>query len=119
LENPISIVMAILWMLSVFLSIYHCFRCFRPQIELKYQKNVFFFMDAVYAFGEAEDYAKKLIDVCTDEQQLYTQLGEQIHAECKIIDQKFKSVQMAIRYFALSFVFVIISNAIWVIKIYL
>ena len=118
LQTNAFIVLALLWFLSVLLSIYHCFKCFRPQIELKYTPNVFFFRDAVYAFGDTKEYSKRLLEVCEREEELFVQLSEQIHAESKIIDQKFKSVHLAIRYFVLSFLFIVLTNILWVIKLY-
>ena len=94
--------------LSVLISIYFCFKCFRPRIELKYDKNVFFFRNAVNDFDDSEEYSKKLIEVCNDEEQLFKQLSEQIHVESKIIDQKFKSVNKSIQFFALSFALIVL-----------
>jgi hypothetical protein len=75
---------------------------------VKYDKNVFFFSNAVHEFGDIKEYCKTLMDICGSEEQLYTQLSEQIFIECKIIDEKFKSVHTAIKFFALSFIFVIL-----------
>tara|TARA_R110002073_G_scaffold72537_1_gene177401 strand:- start:396803 stop:397312 length:510 start_codon:yes stop_codon:yes gene_type:complete len=106
--NPWLIALAILWLTSVLISIFYCFKCFRPQIELKYDKNVFFFRDAARSFGDAKEFSENIIDVCTDETKLFKQLSEQIHVESKIIDEKFKSVNKSIRFFALSFIFIIL-----------
>lgn len=107
-DSNLLIVLAILWLSSVLISIFYCFKVFRPRIELKYDKNVFFFKNAAYAFGDVKEYNKKLIDVCGSEDKLYEQLSEQIHVESKIIDQKFVNVQKSIRYFGVSFAFVIV-----------
>tara|TARA_R110002167_G_scaffold82444_5_gene224999 strand:- start:282 stop:797 length:516 start_codon:yes stop_codon:yes gene_type:complete len=119
LESYLFIALSIMWMLSVLISIFHCFLCFKPQIEMKYSKNVFFFRDAVNAFGSIEEYSKRLMEICDSETALYVQLSEQIHAECKIIDQKFKSVHSAIKFFGLSFIIVILTIVVWLIKLYL
>ena len=108
-ENRIFILLSFLWLVCVLTSIFYCFKCFRPQIESKYDKNVFFFKDAVYAFGGVEEFSKKLISVYGNQREFFKQLSEQIHAESKIINQKFKSVQKAILFFALSFLFIVIS----------
>ena len=100
--------MAVLWISSVLVSIYFCFKCFRPRIELKYDNNVFFFRNAASDFGDSKEYSKKLIEVCKNEEQLFKQLSEQIHVESKIIDQKFKNVNKSIQFFAISFVFIIL-----------
>ncbi len=104
-----------LWIMCVVISIFHCFKCFNPQMELKYEKNVFFFKDTVYAFGSAEDYSKKVMSVCANEEELCKQLSKQLHVESKIIDQKFICVKKSIRYFGLSFIFVILFLLYWII----
>ncbi len=114
-KHPVFIVLLLLWLLFVLISIYYCFRCFMPRLELKYPKNVFFFMDAVRAFGGIEEYTKKLMEICQDEEALSAQLSQQIHVESKIIDQKFASVQMSIKFFGLSFAFVIVTLLLWLI----
>lgn len=108
---------ASLWLLCVLTSIYYCFKCFMPRMELKYDDNVFFFRDAVKAFGNSEEYTKRLIEICGSEEELYLQLAEQIHAESKIIAEKFGSVQMSLRYFALSFIFAILSLIFFIVQI--
>ncbi|MBT8282252.1 MAG: hypothetical protein KJO86_00820 [Muriicola sp.] len=106
-----------LWLIAVFISIYYCFRCFMPRMEMKYDDNVFFFMDAVKAFGTSEEYTEKLLEICGSEEELYTQLAQQIHAESKIIAEKFGSVQSSLRFFALSFIFAMLSLIIWLVQI--
>ena len=60
-SSPVFVILTFLWFVSVICSVFYCFKCFKPQIELKYKKNVFFFGDAVKAFGTAEEYTKRLI----------------------------------------------------------
>lgn len=118
LEGRVFIILTLLWIISVLISIFFCFKCFKPRIELKYDKNVFFFRDAVNAFGSIQEYTKRLLEVGANEEELFTQLSQQIHVESKIIVHKFKSVQNAIKYFGLSIIITIITIAIWVIKLY-
>lgn len=105
------------WLLFVLISIYFCFKCFMPRIETKYDKNVFFFKNAAYDFGNMEEYTKKLMNVCINEDELFIQLSQQIHVESIIIDKKFKSVQRALKFFALSFIFVILIILFWLTKL--
>ncbi len=116
-DNLSLIILAILWMSSVLISIFYCFKCFRPRIELKYDKNVFFFRDAVSAFGDIKEYSKKLIEVCGSEEELVAQLSQQIHVESKIIDQKFKSVNNSIKFFAISFILIVVILIVSLINI--
>ncbi len=115
-SSKVFVVLAILWMACVLVSIFFCFKCFKPQIELKYKKNVFFFRDAVYAFGDVKSYTKKLMEVCQGE-EIYEQLSHQVHIESKIIDQKFISVQKSIKFFGLSFIFVLAGLTFWIITV--
>tara|TARA_Y100000034_G_scaffold32291_1_gene39496 strand:- start:58958 stop:59470 length:513 start_codon:yes stop_codon:yes gene_type:complete len=113
-EKPIFFILLIFWFLAVFVSIYFCFRCFKPHMELTYDKNVFFFKDAVYRFGGVKEYAKELVRVCATEEEIVEKLSEQIHAESVIIDKKFYNVKRATQFFILSFVFLIISLVYWI-----
>ena len=88
-----------------------------PRIDAKNKKNVFFFKDAVYAFGSIEDYSKKLMEVCSSKEEFFIMLSEQIYVESKIIDRKFDSVQKSIKFFALSFIFVIMIIIFWSITV--
>jgi len=115
--NMVLVALVILWIVCVLISIYFCFKCFMPRLETKIDKNVFFFRDAVAAFGNVEEFTKKLMEVCTNEEELFTQLSHQIHIESKIIDEKFKSVHQAIKFFGLSLIFVALSVGYWVITL--
>ena len=84
---------------------------------MKYDDNVFFFLDAVKAYGNSDEYTKKLIEICGSEEELYSQLAQQIHVESKIIAEKFGSVQSSLRFFALSFIFAMLSLVIWIVQI--
>ncbi|NNE02804.1 MAG: hypothetical protein HKN52_06515 [Eudoraea sp.] len=116
-ENPIFTVFASLWLLFVLISIYYCFRCFMPRMEMKYDDNVFFFRDAVKAFGNTEEFTKRLMEISENENELFTQLSQQIHAESKIIYEKFASVRQSLKFFALSFIFAMLSLVIVIIQI--
>ena len=114
-SSNVFIVLCMLWIVCVLISIFHCFMCFKPQIEKKYDKNVLFFQDATHAFGDIEQYTDTVLRVFGSEEEFYRQLAQQIHVESKIITEKFRSVQKAINYFALSFLFVVLTSAAWLI----
>ena len=118
-ESIAFTVLTVIWISLVIVSIYFCFKCFRPQIETKYEKNVFFFRDAVHSFGSVDDYSKTIMGICKDGDKLSEQLSHQIHVESKIIDEKFKSVNSAIKYFGLSFVVILMLIGLWLIRIYI
>lgn len=115
-SSKVFVVISFLWMACVLVSIFYCFKCFKPQIELKYEKNVFFFRDAIYAFGDVKEYTKRLMEICNSD-EIYEQLSQQIHIESKIIDQKFICVHKSIKFFGLSFIFVLVALGFWLITV--
>ena len=115
-SSKVFVILAFFWMGFVLISIFYCFKCFKPQIELKYEKNVFFFRDAVYAFGDVKSYTDKLMEVCEGD-EIFEQLSQQIHIESKIIDQKFICVRKSIKFFGLSFIFIILELAYYLVTL--
>lgn len=113
MENTILLVLLILWLVFVAISIFFCFKCFKPYMELSYDRNVFFFGDAANRFENSETYTKELIEICGSEEKLYQLLAEQIHVESKIIEGKFKNVKRSILFFAISFLFVMLTTIYW------
>jgi hypothetical protein len=107
-NSMLLIVLGSIWILFVLISIFYCFKCFQPQMEMKYHRNVFFFRDAVKKFGNVDEYTKTLMQICNSQEEMFKQLGEQIHAESTIIDVKFKHVHNAIKFFGLSFFLLLI-----------
>ena len=107
-ESTVFVILTGLWILTVLLSILYCFKCFLPHIVTKYPKNVFFFRDAAYSFGNIKEYSKKLMEVCSNNEELFTQLSEQINIESKIISRKFENIHKSIQFFVLSVIFIII-----------
>ncbi len=101
-DNIFLLVVTIIWVIMVTISVFFCFMCFKPVLEMKYDRNVFFFKDAINKFENVEEFSKEIIKICGSTDELYQKLAEQIHAECKIIDDKFKSVRKSITFFALS-----------------
>ena len=113
-QSIIFIILISIWIIFVLISIFFCFRCFSPRLELKYEKNVFFFKNAAYSYGDIHEFAARYVETCANENELYTKLAQQIHIESKIIDAKFSSVQKSIRYFALSFLVLLALLIYWV-----
>jgi hypothetical protein len=113
MENQVLLVLLLCWFGFVAISIFFCFKCFQPNMEMKYDTNVFFFGDAANEYKNSDEYTKSLIKVCGSEKELYQLLAEQIHAESRIIDGKFKNVRRSITFFAISFLFVILTSLYW------
>lgn len=113
LVDKLFLTLSILWLLSVIVSIYYCFRCFMPNMELKYDTNVFFFKDAAIKFDSPKEYADELIKTCTKEDEMVRKLSEQIHAESVIINKKFYNIVKAFQFFILSFIFMVIALIYW------
>ncbi len=116
-KNVVFFVIVSLWLISTVISVYFSIKCFMPRLELKYNRNVFFFQDAARAYKNIEEYTKELLEVYLSEEELFKQLSEQIYIESKIIDAKFMNVQKSIKYLALSFVFIVILLVFWLIRL--
>lgn len=114
LEDKLFLALSILWLIAVMVSVYYCFRCFMPDMELKYDTNVFFFRDAAHEFPSSKEYAKELIKTCTEEEKMLTMLSEQIHAESVIIEKKFYNIKRAFQFFILSFIFMLFTVGYWI-----
>lgn len=88
------------WFVCTVISIFFCIRCFIPRIEVKYDKNIFFFGDVITKFGGIKEFSKTFYKVSMDEEQLFDQLGQQIFIISKITALKFKNVNKALRFLA-------------------
>lgn len=113
-ENVVFIVFALLWVACVIISIYYCFKCFQPNMQMKYDTNVFFFRDAANEFKDPKKYVKEITKICETEEEIVKLLSYQIHAESVIIDKKFYNVRKAISFFVLSFIFVCLMMSLWI-----
>lgn len=107
-EDIFLLIVTICWIILVSISVFYCFRCFKPAMEMNYNRNVFFFKDVIHRFENVEEFTNEIIKVCGSKDELFQKLAEQIHAESKIIDAKFKNVQKSILFFTISVVFVFI-----------
>lgn len=103
-NNIILYILLGLWFICTVISIYFSIRCFMPQIEVRYEKNIFFFGDVVTKFGGIKDFSKTFFNISIDEKQLFDQLGQQIFIISKIAALKFRNVKRALRFLALGLV---------------
>ena len=103
-ESVLFSILVGIWLTVVLISIFFAIKCFIPRMEMKYDKNVFFFGDIVHKFGDVKSFSKEFMNVCGDENLLYQQLSEQIHVESKIIDFKFRCVKRSLGFMAISLV---------------
>lgn len=113
-ENLVFVGFALLWVACVIISIYYCFKCFQPNLQMKYDTNVFFFRDAANAFKSPKKYVEEITKICETNEEIVKQLSHQIHAESVIIDKKFYNVKKAIQFFLFSFIFVILMVSLWI-----
>jgi len=90
-----------LWGCCTAISIYFSIRCFIPRIEMKYEKNIFFFRDVITKFGTIKEFSKTFHQISTDEEQLFEHLGQQIFIISKIAAVKFKNVKRSLKFLAL------------------
>jgi hypothetical protein len=124
IENSPKLSILLISTLLVFIffvsrSIYFSFKCFMPQIETKFEPNMFFFHDAVTKYGGSKAYAKQLMELLDDETRLYEQLGEQIFVNSLIASKKFLDVNRSVRNLVFSFIPLLISAVIILIQNFL
>lgn len=98
------IVLLIIFVFFVGRSIYFSFQCFLPQIETKFDKNMFFFYDVANAYGDVGSFSKKFADLLNNDETLYGQLGQQIFVNSLIATKKFGSVNKSVRNLVYSFI---------------
>lgn len=91
-----------LWIIATAISIFFSIRCFMPRIEIKFNKNIFFFSDVISKFGNIDEFSKLFYKISKDEDQLFDQLGQQVFINSKIAASKFKYVNLALRFLVLS-----------------
>lgn len=101
-------IMVSLWFALVIVSLFFALRCFRPQMEMNFDTNAFFFIDANKNFGDVKGFRTAYREINQDPDQLYGQLAEQIYVHSKIIDYKFGTVQKSLKFLSLSFFWLLI-----------
>lgn len=106
-EGPFFKVAVIIWFLLVVTSLYFAINCFRPKLEMKFDKTVYFFMDAHKSFGDVKSFRKNYREINQDPEELYGQLAEQVYIHSKIISHKFSTVQNSIKFLFLSFMWLL------------
>ncbi|MEM8998897.1 MAG: Pycsar system effector family protein [Bacteroidota bacterium] len=90
-----------LWALCICISIYHSIRCFIPVFKKDYESNIFFFGDVISAFGDIKKFSKTFYEISIEEDRVFDQLGQQIYVNSKIATEKFRSVNLSIRFLAI------------------
>ncbi|MET6990951.1 Pycsar system effector family protein [Sediminicola arcticus] len=100
-------------------SIYFSFKCFMPQIETKFNSNMFFFHDVVTKYGSIQEYSKELMDLMDNEEELYDHLGAQIFVNSLIASKKFTDVNKSVKNLVYSFIPLLISMIILLVQIFL
>jgi len=93
-----------LWLCCTLVSVYYSIRCFMPRIEDKYDKSVFFFGDVVSSFGNIREFSKKFYEISLDEDQLFSQLGQQIYINSKIAAGKFKNINKSLQFLVMALI---------------
>ena len=100
LESTVFMGFAVIGFIAVLISVYYCFRYFRPQIEKIHNGFLFPYRDTDHAFPELDDYTVKIIEIFGRQEKFYRQLTVQFHAENKLIDKNMQSVHSTVDYFA-------------------
>lgn len=103
------------WFVTTVISIYFSIRCFMPRLELKFDKNVFFFMDVINNYGTINEFSKTFYKISLDQDELFDQLGQQIYINSKIAAVKFKHVNKSLLYLAVGLVLLFITSLFYII----
>lgn len=100
------LLMAVLAAFAFFVcrSIYFSFKCFMPQIETKFEKNMFFFHDVITNYGDIDGFSDHFSALLDHADQLYDQLGQQIFVNSLIASKKFSDVNRSVRNLVYSFI---------------
>lgn len=107
-ESILYKIATLVWFLLVVISLYFALKCFRPKMEMSFDKNAFFFMDANRSYGNVKAFRKAFREINQDPDELYGQLAEQIYIHSKIIDYKFSTVQKSIKFLFGSFMWLMV-----------
>lgn len=102
--SVILIVVMLVFAFYVCRSIYFSFKCFMPQIETKFEKNMFFFHDVITNYGDIGAFSDHFADLLNRSEDLYDQLGQQIYVNSLIASKKFSDVNKSVRNLVYSFI---------------
>lgn len=116
-QGYFQIGLVMVWFVLVLLSLFFALNCFRPQMEMNFDKNAFFFMDANRKFGDIKGFKEAFRKINQHPEELYGQLAEQIYIHSKIIDYKFGTVQKSLKFLSISFLWLLILIIFYLINI--
>ena len=85
-------------------AIYFCFKVYKPRINQKLKKSVFFFFDIRDYYKTADIYRKELKEVMEDSEVLKDLLSEQAYINGIIAADKYTNVLKSIQYFIYSII---------------
>ena len=117
-DYPLLYFLSGLWFLTTVISIFFSIRCFMPRIEMKFEKNVFFFMDVINNYGTIKQFSRTFYEISLDQDELFDQLGQQIYINSKIAAVKFKNVNRSLQYLALGLILLFITSSFYIIAVF-
>lgn len=117
--NVLLIIIVLTYFFFVGRSIYYAFRCFLPQIETSFDKNMFFFYDAITHYGDIRSYSRKFHGLLEKDKDLYDQLGQQIFIHSLIASNKLSNVNKSVRNLAASFILMMLAVLTILIMVFL
>lgn len=102
--NALLILVIASYFFFVARSLFYAFKCFMPQIETKFDNNMFFFFDIITHFGDIRAFSKKFHGLLEDDRALYDQMGQQIYVHSLIASRKLANVNKSVRNMVFSFI---------------
>ena len=107
--NAVLVIMVLTYFFFVGRSIFFAFRCFLPQIETSFDKNMFFFYDVITNYGDIRSFSGKFHELLENDKDLYDQLGQQIFVHSLIASKKLGNVNKSVRNLAYSFILMMLA----------
>jgi len=102
--NAVLVIVVLIYFFFVGRSIYYSFKCFLPQIETNFDKNMFFFYDVITHYGDIRSFSRKFHGLLENDRALYGQLGQQIYVHSMIASKKLGNVNKSVRNLVYSFI---------------
>lgn len=118
LNFSVLYILSALWFFTTVISIYYSIRCFMPRMEMKFEKNVFFFMDVINKYGTVKEFSRTFYKISLDQDELFDQLGQQIYVNSKIAAVKFKNVNRSLLYLALGLILLFITSLFYIFTVF-
>lgn len=112
-DSTSSLIIFIICSSAFLLSIISAVICLKPNFKYKSSKSIIFFKTISKDYSSGKDYFIASQKILTNEKDLGEQLSEQIIIKSRIVNGKFRAIQMSIYFFI---IFIILIMILMIIK---